>query len=134
MIADNLITGLRMGAIVVFAWLALRLLLDSWRVTEQARGLRVHAWVYFRASIAVICFSMIFLAAPENILRAEGVIGDRTGFWLMASIALGIMVWAVIIHRALDIATQRRGSTGACAGIAAVSLCYAIGKAAQWTT
>lgn len=129
----DLTIGLRMGGAVLCCWLFWRVAFESWGVTEQAGAVRRRAWQLFRPSVALVCI-IALIASGENILRAEGVIGDRTGFWLMSSIALGIMAWAVIIHRALDIATQRRGSTAACAGIAAVSLCYAIGKAAQWTT
>ena len=98
-------------------------------ITERTKGVRDQAWRPFRASILVMCFIMVFLASPENILRANGYITDRTGAWMMVGVTAGAMLYACLTHHGLDIANGRRGSLLSCMAICFLFFAYAVGRA-----
>lgn len=129
MIADDLVIGLRLGAMFLFTWLAWRVVFESWTITAQPEPARRRAWRYFRAAVLVLCFVMIFLASPENILRANGIIGERVGFWMMAGVTIGAILYATLMHHAIDIANGRRRATApACGIVTLISGAWGIGR------
>lgn len=111
MISDDLVTGLRIGAIAIFTWLAWRVIFESWGVTGHTEGRREHAWRYLRASILVMCFVMVCLASPANILFANGLISKSVNFWMMGGVTIFACVYATLIHHGLDIINSRRPVT-----------------------
>lgn len=111
MIADDLLIGLRMSGMVLFSWLGWRVMFESWDVTSASEAVRVRAWYHFRASILVMCFTMVFLASPANILRAHGLISQEFGFWMMVAVTFFAIVYAALVHHALDLVNHKRGGT-----------------------
>lgn len=111
MMVEDILTGLRLAGMVLFTWLAWRVLFESQEITAQGVIVRIQAWRFFRAGVLSICFVMIFLASPENILRANGMIDDQIGFAMMIGVTLGAILYAGLNHHALDIATSQRGAT-----------------------
>lgn len=107
----DLLTGLRIGGMLVFLWLGWRIAFESWEVTAQPVEVRLRAWRFFRAAIFVICFVMVFLASPENILRANGYISAETGFLMMCGVTVGASVHAALMHHALDLSVGKRPIT-----------------------
>lgn len=100
---------------------------ESWHITEQTGVVRKTAWVYYRASILVMCFIMVFMASPANILLANGLINLQTNFWLMCGVTVGAITYSALVHHGLDIATGRRPVTwAACVLIAVLSGTFGI--------
>lgn len=121
------VTGLRIGAIVLWAWLAIRLLLDSWKITEREQKVRKSSWTYFRASQLVMAFVVVFLFSPENILRAEGYISEAFGFKLIAVGVVGLHICATLMHMGLDVANGgSKRAWPAYAAMSALSLAWGL--------
>lgn len=131
MIVEHLLTGLRIGGMVLFLWLGWRVAFESWEVTEQSAAVRLAAWQYYRASIFAICFVMVFLASPENILRAGNYITRETGLYMMCGVTLGACLHAALVHHALDISLGNRPVTWiSCASIVGVSALFGLVRVA----
>lgn len=125
MVIEGVLTGLRIGAIILWAWVALRVVIESWHVTEQAEEVRKHGWAYWRAMLLVMAFVIVFLFSPENILRAHGYISNETGFSMMAAGVVGLHICAYLVMMGLDIATGHKNrALPAYIGVSAVSLTY----------
>ena len=105
---DELLTGLRIGAIILWAWLAIRVLFESWHVTEAAADIRARGWFYWRSQLLIMAFVIVFLFSPSNILRANGYITEETGFWMMAAGTVGIQICAILTMIGLDVATGKK--------------------------
>lgn len=125
--ANDLLTGLRIGAIVLWAWLALRVLFESWEITEQTVEIRRKGWAYWRASLLTMSFAVVFFFSPENILRANGYIDAATGFWMMAAGVACLHACAILDHMGLDIATGGKNKAlPAYLSMSVVSVVYGI--------
>lgn len=106
--SEELITGLRIGAILLWAWLALRVLFESWHVTEAPAEVRARGWVYWRSMLLLMAFVIVFLFSPENILRANGYITADTGFYMMSAGVAGLHICAYLTLIGLDVATGHK--------------------------
>ena len=104
-VIDELLTGLRIGAIILWAWLAIRVLVESWHVTEAAPEIRGRGWFYWRTQLFTMAFVIVFLFSPANILRANGYISEEASFWMMAWGTAGIQICAILNMIGLDVAT-----------------------------
>lgn len=102
---EGILTGLRIGASLLWFWVGFRVIIESWDVTGQPVEVRKRGWVYWRAMLLVMAFVIVFLFSPENILRANGYIGEQTGFWMMSAGVVGLHVCAYLVLMGLDIAT-----------------------------
>lgn len=102
---EGILTGLRIGAILLWFWIGVRVAFESWHVTEQPAEIRKRGWAYWRAMLLVMAFVIVFLFSPENILRANGYISEQTGFWMMSGGVVGLHGCAYLTHMGLDIAT-----------------------------
>ena len=107
-VIENILTGLRIGAIILWAWLGIRVIFESWGITKQTPETRHEAWKYWRGMLLVMAFVIVFLFSPENILRANGYIEETTGFYMMAAGVVGLHVCAYLVMVGLDIATGHR--------------------------
>ncbi len=104
---EGILTGLRIGASLLWAWIAVRVLIESWHVTEQSVSVRKRAWHYWRLMLLVMAFVIVCLFSPENILRANGYITEQTGFWMMSAGVVGLHICAYLTLMGLDIATGK---------------------------
>ncbi len=104
---EGILTGLRIGASLLWASIAVRVIIESWHVTEQSVAVRKRGWAYWRAMLLVMAFVIVFLFSPENILRANGYITEQTGFWMMSAGVVGLHVCAYLVLMGLDIATGK---------------------------
>ena len=128
--AEDILTGLRIGGIAIFAWLAWRILFESFDFTSAPQRVRDHAWRYHRGSILVMCFVMCCLASPANIMLANGIISLETNFWMMCGVTIGACIYAMLKHHGLDIATGKRPVHWvACLLILFISALYGTGRA-----
>ena len=124
-VIEGILTGLRIGAILLWAWLGLRVIFESWHVTRQPEEVRHGAWFYWRTMLLVMAFVIVFLFSPENILRAQGYITESTGYYMMASGVVGLHICAYLTMMGLDIATGHKNrALPAYAGVSIVSLVY----------
>ena len=124
---EQLLTGLRMGAIILWAWLAIRVLFESWHVTEASPEVRERGWFYWRSQLLIMAFVIVFLFSPENILRANGYITQETGFWMLAAGTVGIQICAGFTMIGLDVATGHRNRAWPVyVAISAFSLSYGL--------
>ena len=106
--AEDLITGLRIGAIILWLWLGIRVMVDSWHVVEAPEQVRQNGWIYWRAMLLVQAFLIVFLFSPENLLRVNGYITEETGFWMLSAGTAGLHICAYLIMIGLDVATGRK--------------------------
>ena len=124
---DDVLTGLRIGAVILWVWLAWRVMFESWGITKQSPETRHHAWKYWRAMLLVMALVIVFLFSPENILRANGYITQETGFWMLAAGTVGVQVCAWLTMIGLDVATgQRNRAWPVYVAISAFSLGYGL--------
>ena len=124
---DDVLTGLRIGAIILWVLLAWRVIFESWGITKQPPETRHHAWKYWRGMLLVMAFVVVFLFSPENILRANGYITQETGFWMLAAGTVGVQVCAGFTMIGLDVATGHRNRAWPVyVAISAFSLSYGL--------
>ncbi|UAB76945.1 hypothetical protein INR77_08800 [Erythrobacter sp. SCSIO 43205] len=127
---EGLLTGLRIGGIAIFAWLAWRILFESFDFTKAPKHVRDSAWRYHRVSILVMCFVMCCLASPANIMLANGLISLDVNFAMMSGVTIGACIYAILKHHGLDIATGKRPVHWfACLLIMTLSALYGTGRA-----
>ncbi|KZY91379.1 MULTISPECIES: hypothetical protein [unclassified Erythrobacter] len=124
---EGILTGLRIGASILWVSIAVRVMIESWHVTEQPAEIRKRGWSYWRAMLLVMAFVIVCLFSPENILRAHGYITEQTGFWLMSAGVIGLHICAYLTLIGLDIATgQGNRAWPAYLLISIVSLTYGV--------
>ena len=104
---EGILTGLRIGASLLWASIAVRVIIESWDVTNQPADVRKRGLAYWRAMLLVMAFVIVCMFSPENILRANGYIGEQTGFWMMSAGVVGLHVCAYLTLMGLDIATGK---------------------------
>lgn len=127
---ESILTGLRLSGIAIFAWLAWRILFESFDFTKAPEHVRRRAWHFNRSAILVMCFVMCCLASPANIMLANGVIGLETNFVMMSGVTVGACLYATLKHHGLDIATGKRPVHWvACSLIMGISALYSTGRA-----
>lgn len=100
----EILTGLRLGAIVLWAWYGLRVLLDSYRITRQSEAVRDQGWSLYRPSEIVMAAIVVFLFSPADILIANGLIGQEDRELLNVGGVIGLHICAILKHLALDVA------------------------------
>lgn len=103
---DPLLTGLRLGAIVLWAWVGLRVIFDSHEITAENEAVRRLGWVYFRSSIVVMSAIVVFIFSPADILVANGMIGAETRKIMSAAGVAGLHLSATLLHLGLDVANH----------------------------
>ena len=124
---EAVLTGLRFGAIFLWAWIALRVLFESWDITKAPEETRERGWRYWRVNLLCMSFIVVCLFSPENILRANGYITEKTGYYMLTLGVAGLHACAYLVLIGLDVATgQRNKAWPAYAAITAVSLAYAM--------
>lgn len=125
--AGDLLTGLRIGALILWSWLWWRLAFESWQITKQPEAVRAHGWKHFRRSLFVMAFAIVVFFSPENLLRVHGHISEQTGFYMLAGgVALLCLSGSLVLH-GLDIATNTKARVWPVyAAIVAVSVIYGI--------
>ncbi len=104
---EGILTGLPIGASLLWASIAVRVIIESWDVTNQPADVRKRGWAYWRAMLLGMAFVIVCMFSPENILRANGYIGEQTGFWMMSAGVVGLHVCAYLTLMGLDIATGK---------------------------
>lgn len=103
---EDILTGLRLGAIVLWAWIGLRVLFDSWTVTGEAEAVRERGWRFFRAALLVMSAIVVFVFSPADILIANGYIVQDQRQVLSAIGVVGLHLSAILLHLGLDIANH----------------------------
>lgn len=104
---EGILTGLRIGAFLLWARIAVRVLSESWHATEQSVSMRKRAWAYWRLMLLVMASVIVCLFSPENILRANGYITEQTGFWMMSVGVVDLHICAYLTVMGLDIAAGK---------------------------
>lgn len=128
---DAVLTGLRLGAIILWAWVGLRVAFDSWSITGEPQEVRIQGWRYFRPSLLVLSALIVFVFSPADILAAHGVIAGEQRHALNAIGALGLHVVAILLHLGLDVAnTHTRRALPVYMAISAATLAFAFAKGA----
>lgn len=99
---ETILTGLRFGAILLWCWLGWRVLFETWTFVDLPLARREQGWRFFRTALLVEAVIIVALFSPENILRANGYIGEETGFAMMAAGTAGLHATAILLHLGLD--------------------------------
>lgn len=106
MSVETILTGLRLGAIILWAWIGLRVVFDSWTITGEAHAIRQQGWRYFRFALLVMSVIVVFVFSPADILIANGYIVQEQRQALSAIGVVGLHVSAIALHLGLDIANH----------------------------
>ena len=125
----DILTGLRIGGCILWAWILWRILFESWHITEAPDEVRRRGWIHFRRFLALMGFAVVFLFSPENILRVGGYITEEQGFYMLGLGSLIVLVCGILIHHGLDIVGKRPPSTVAIYFvIALLSIVYSVAR------
>ena len=127
MMLEAILTGLRLGAIILWAWLGLRVLFDSWTITGESAPVRQRGWRYFRFALLVMSAIVVFVFSPADILIANGYIVQAERQALSALGVIGLHASAIALHLGLDIANhQTRRATPVYLAISLATLLFGI--------
>lgn len=108
---EGVLIGLRIGAIILWAWIGLRVVFDSWTVTRESEDIRKRGWQFFRAGLLVMSVIVVFIFSPADILIANGLIDQPQRQALSALGVVGLHVSAILLHLGLDIANHHTRKT-----------------------
>lgn len=127
-----LLTGLRIGAIILWAWVGLRVAFDSWSITAEAENIRIRGWRFFRPSLLVLSAIIVFVFSPADILVAHGVIVAEERQAMAVVGTVGLHVAAVLLHLGLDVAnTHTHRALPVYLAITGLSLAFALAGGAR---
>lgn len=125
----DLLTGLRIGGALLWLLLWWRIIFESWGITARDEVTRKRGWRYYRAGLLVMCFTLVCLATPANLLRVHGHISEATEKGMMVAVAFCAAVAGGLFLRAMDIATgQDAGGWRLYSGLPILSIAYVLGS------
>lgn len=107
-LTEHALTGVRLGLIILYGLLLMRLLTDSWSITEQPKDIRTRAWRWWRGGVAALAVSVIAFYSPADILSANRMIATDTRQGLSLAGSILNAVCAVLLLVGLDVANGRK--------------------------
>lgn len=74
---NDLLTGLRVAMIAIYALLAVRVVMHSAAGAEITEEMRRRGWSYMRLGLLCICAAVIAFYSPTDISRIAGLLGTE---------------------------------------------------------
>ena len=124
---DEVLSGLRIGGAILWAWMLWRVLFESADIHKAPDEVRRAGWVHFRRFIVCMGSSIVVFMAPENILRTSGHMKAETSIAMLSAGSFLVMIAGILVHHGLDIATERRSNAyGVYVVICLISIFYSL--------